>query len=76
MIRTKSGLTFVSPSYVFPPAFLVHINGTLGTVINMGPGLLAADGTFHDSLPQLSFSCFPKPSGLALLPFSPLESVI
>jgi len=76
MIRTKGVLAFVILSYVFTPAFLVHINGTLGTVINMGPGLLAADGAFHDSLPQLSFSSFPKPSGLALLPFSPLESVI
>jgi len=55
---------------MLPPAFLVHINSTFGTVIDMGPGFLATDGTFHDSLPLLSF--FPNPSGLAL---SPLESV-
>jgi hypothetical protein len=60
---------------MLPPAFIVHINGTFSTVINMGPGFLAADGTFHYSLPQLSFSFFPNPSGLALSPFSPLESV-
>ena len=57
------------------PAFLVHINGTSGTVIDMGPGFLTADRTFHDSLPPLSFSFFPSPSGLALFPLSSLESV-
>ena len=75
MIRTKGELAFVSMCYMLPPAFVVHINGTLSTVINMDPSLLAADGTFHDLLPQLSFSFFPKLSGLALFPFSPLESV-
>jgi len=75
MIRTKGELIFVSLSYVPPPAFLVHINSTFGTVINMGPGFLATDGTLHDSLPPLSFPFCPNPSGLALLPFSSLESV-
>ena len=44
MIRTKGELVFMSLSYVLPPAFLVHINGTFGAVINMGPGFLATDG--------------------------------
>jgi hypothetical protein len=65
----------MSLSYVLPPAFLVHINGTFGTVINMGPGFLATDRTLHDSLPPPSFSFFPKPSGPALFPLSSLESV-
>jgi hypothetical protein len=75
MIRTKGGLIFVSLIYMFAPALLVHINGTLGTVIDMGSGFFAADGTFHDLLTQLSFPFCPNPSGLALFPFSSLESV-
>ena len=75
MIRTKGELIFMSLSYVLPPAFLVHINGTLGTVINMNPGFLATDGTFHDSLPPLPFSFCLNPSGLVLFPLSSLESV-
>jgi len=63
----------VSLCYMPLPAFLVHINGTFGTVINMGSGFLATDGTFHDSLPLLSF--FLNPSGLAPFPLSSLESV-
>jgi hypothetical protein len=65
----------MSLSYVLPPAFLVHINGTFGTVVNMGSGFLATDGTLHDSSPPLSFSFFPNPSRLALFPLSSRESV-
>jgi len=57
------------------PAFLVHINGTFGTVINMGSGFFATDRTFHDPLPPLSFSFCLNHSGLGLLSFSSLESV-
>jgi len=57
------------------PAFLVHINGTFGTVIDMSPGFFATDRTFHDSLPPLSFPFCPNPSGLALFSLSSLESV-
>jgi hypothetical protein len=74
MIITKAELVFVSLCYMLLPAFLVHINGASGTVINMGPGFLATDGTFHDSLPPLSF--FTDSPGLALFPLSSLESVI
>jgi hypothetical protein len=55
------------------PAFLVHINGTFGTVINMSLGFLATDRTFHYLLPPLSF--FPNPEGLDPFPFSSRESV-
>jgi hypothetical protein len=65
----------MSLRYMLLPAFLVHINGTLGTVINVGSGFLATDGTFHDSLPPLSLPFFPNPSELALFPFPSLESV-
>ena len=75
MIKMKGELVFVSLCYMPLPAFLVHINGTFGTVINMGSGFFATDRTFHDSLPLLSFSFFPSPSGLALFPLSSLESV-
>jgi hypothetical protein len=57
------------------PAFLVYINGTFGTVINMGLGFFATDRTFHDLLPPLSFPFCPNPSGLALFSLSSLESV-
>jgi len=57
------------------PAFLMHIDGTSDTVINMGPGFFATDRTLHDSVPPLSFPFFPNPSGLALFPLSSLESV-
>jgi len=76
MIRTKDELVFMSLCYMLLPAFLMHINGAFGTIINMGPGFLAADGTFHDSSPPLSFPFCPDPSGLALFPLSSLESVI
>jgi len=46
MIRTKGELVFMSLCYVLLPAFLMHINGTFGTVINMDPGFLATDRTF------------------------------
>jgi len=75
MIKTKGELVFVSLCYMPLPAFLVHINSTFGTVINMGPGFLATDRTFHDSLPPLSFSFCLNPSGLALFSLSSLESV-
>ena len=58
---------------VLLPAFLVHINGTFGTVIDANPGFFATDGTFHDLLPPLSF--FPDPEGLSPFPFSSRESV-
>jgi hypothetical protein len=61
--------------YMLLPAFLVHINSTFGTVINMGPGFFATDRTFHDSLPPLSLSFFLNPSGLAPFPLSSRESV-
>jgi len=75
MVRTKDGLVFMSLCYMLLPAFLVHINSTFGTVINMGLGFLATDRTFHDSLPPLSLSFFLNPSVLALFPLSSLESV-
>ena len=53
------------------PAFLMHIDSTFGAVIDMDPSFFATDGTFHDSLPPLSF--FLNPSGL--VPFPSLESV-
>jgi hypothetical protein len=62
MIRTKGGLVFVGLCYMPLPAFLVHINGTFGAVINMSSGFLATDRTFHDSLPPLSLSFFLNPS--------------
>jgi len=55
------------------PAFLMHIDGTSGKIINMGPGFFATNKTLHDSLPPLPF--FPTPPGLALLSLSSLESV-
>jgi hypothetical protein len=55
------------------PAFLVHINSTFGTVINMGFSFFATDGTFHDLLPPLSF--FLSPSASNLFSLSSLESV-
>jgi len=75
MIRIKGELVSVSQCYVLLPAFLVHIDGTFGTVVNMSSGFFATDGTFHDSLPPLSFSFFLDPSGSAPFPFSSLESV-
>jgi hypothetical protein len=71
----KGELTFVSLSYVLPPAFFVHVNGAFGAVINMGPGFFATDRTFHDSLPPLSFPFCLNPSGLTLFSLSSLESV-
>jgi hypothetical protein len=59
--------------YMLLPAFLVHINGAFGAVINMGPGFFATDRAFHYLLPPLSF--FLNPSGLAPFPLSSLESV-
>jgi hypothetical protein len=55
------------------PAFLVHIDGTPGTVVKTHSGFSAADRTFHDLLPPLSL--FPDPEGLAPFPFSSRESV-
>jgi len=75
MIKMKDELVFVSLGYMPLPAFLVHINGTFGAVINMGPGFLATDRTFHESLPPLPFSFCPNPSGLAFFSLSSLESV-
>jgi len=69
----KGQLVFVSLFYMLPPAFLMHINSTLSTVINMGSGFFATDMILHESLPPLSFC--PDPSGLAPFPLSPLESV-
>jgi hypothetical protein len=63
----------VSLCYVLLPAFLVYIDGTLGTVINTNPGFFATDRTFHDLPPPLSF--LPGPSGFVPLPLSFLESV-
>ena len=57
------------------PAFLVHINSTFGTVVNVSLSFFATDRTFHFSLSPLSFSFFFNPSGLALFPLSSLESV-
>jgi len=57
------------------PAFLMHINSTFGAVINMGSSFFATDGTFHDLLPQLSFSFCLNPSGAAPFSLSSLESV-
>ena len=65
----------MSLCYVLLPAFLVHINGTFGTVINMGSGFLATDRAFHESLPPLPFPFFPNLSGSALFSLSSLESV-
>jgi hypothetical protein len=75
MIKMKGELVFVGLCYMPLPAFLVYINGTFGTVIDMGPGFLATDRTFHDSLPPLSFPFCPNPSGLTLFSLSSLESV-
>jgi len=66
----------VSLFYVLTPAFLMHVNGTFSTVINMGPSFFATDGTFHDSLPPSSLPLCLDPSVLAPFPFSALESVI
>ena len=75
MIREKGEVVFMSLCYMLVPAFLMYINGTFGTVINMGPDFLSTDRTFHDSLPPLPFPFCPNPSGLALFPLSSLESV-
>ena len=72
-LRIEGELIFVSLFYMLAPAFLVHVNGTFGAVINMGLSLFATNRTFHDSLPPLSF--FLDPSGLAFFPFSSRESV-
>ena len=69
----KGQLVFVSLFYMPMPAFLVHMDGTFGAVVNMGSGFFATDMTLHDSLPPLSFG--PDPSGLTPFPLSPLESV-
>ena len=71
----KGQLVFVSLFYIPMPASLVHIDSTFGAVVNMGSGFFAISRTFHDSLPLLSFSFCPSPSGLAPFPLSPLESV-
>jgi hypothetical protein len=73
MITKKGELVFVSLCYVLPPAFLVHINSTFGTVIDMNPSFFAADRTFHYLLPPLSF--FPEPEALGPFPLSSRESV-
>ena len=75
MLKIKGELVFVSLCYMPLPAFLVHINGTFGAVINMSPGFLATDRTFHDLVPPLSFSFCLNPSGSALFSLSSLESV-
>ena len=75
MIRIEGKLIFVGLCYVLVPAFLMHINSTLGTVVNMGSGFFATAEIFHHSLPPLSISFFLNPSALALLPVSSLESV-
>jgi hypothetical protein len=48
MIRIGDESAFMRLCYVLPPAFLVHINTTFGTVINMGSSFLAANRTLHD----------------------------
>jgi len=48
MVRKESELIFVSLCYMLPPAFLMYINSTFGTVINMGSSFLATDRTLHD----------------------------
>ncbi len=63
MLTIKSVLVFVSLCYMLLPALRVHINGTFGTVINMGSGFFATDRTFHESLPPLSFPFCLNPSG-------------
>jgi len=63
----------MSLCYVLVPASLVYINGTFATVVNANPGFFAADRTFHDLLPPLSF--FLGSSGSIPFPRSFLESV-
>jgi hypothetical protein len=58
---------------VLRPAFLMHIDGTFGTVINTNSGFFATDRAFHDLLPPLSF--FPDPEGIGPFPLSSRESV-
>ena len=60
--------------YMLMPAFLVHINSTFGTVVNAHFGFFAADRTFHDLLPPLSF--FPSPEEVDSFPLPSRESVI
>ena len=48
MIRTKSRLVLVSLFYMLIPAFLMYINSTFSTVINMVSGFFATDWTFHN----------------------------
>jgi hypothetical protein len=55
------------------PAFLVHINGTFGAVINVDPGFFATDRAFHFSLPPPSFLF--NSSRLTPLSLSSLQSV-
>ena len=47
MIRINGGLIFMSVCYMLLPAFLMYINCTPGTVIDMGSSFLTADRTFH-----------------------------
>jgi len=61
MIRIKDDLLLVRLRHMLLPAFLMYIDSTFGTVINMGFGFLATDRTFHFSLPPLSFSFFFDP---------------
>jgi hypothetical protein len=75
MITIDGRLARMSLCGVLPPAFLMHINGTFGAVINMGPGFFTTDRTFHDLLPSPPFAFLLSPSGLAIFPFSSLESV-
>ena len=75
MITMKSALVFVSLCCMPLPALLMHIDGTSGTVINMGSSFFATDRALHDPLPPLSLSFFLEPSVLALFPLSSLESV-
>jgi len=73
MIRIMGKLVLMGLSYMLPPAPLVYIEGTFGTVIDANPGFFATDGTFHDLPPLLSF--FPNPSGFVPFPLSFRESV-
>jgi hypothetical protein len=55
------------------PILLVHINGTLGTIVDTNRGFFATDRTCHALLPTSSL--FPVSEELVSFPLSFRESV-
>jgi len=78
---TKMGLCklfSMSLGNMLLPAFLMHVNSTFSTVVNMGSGFFAADRALHDLLSpsSISFSFLFNPLASDFCSLSSLESVM